>query len=334
MNLLRMMRAAMCAVILTGLVALALAGTTKSAKADETPGPTSSPAVATPTPWPPSPTPEGWVEPEPEPYVPTGEELQRIELDRYIWRLWYQTPGVAGVWTEVDEPGVYYVGLTSAADKKTIVDGFAEYGVTDVRVRSMKYTYVELCEAANYAIIDYAKAYTFPVLVADGVNERENCVNVEIYSKAPEEAQIEVMQALAERFGDMIRFEFVEYLPIDMDTSESEHRFVGWAEEDKSVTTVYEVCYSFEPESRKTSKAKTTPNYVFLLAAVFSAAILAEAILLRRWKARVRMTADGSTEVSGRTYTDAEIEALAKSAARDVSAAGRERIFEAYERER
>ena len=87
MNLLRMMRAAMCAVILTGLVALALAGTTKSAKADETPGPTSSPAVATPTPWPPSPTPEGWVEPEPEPYVPTGEELQRIELDRYIWRL-------------------------------------------------------------------------------------------------------------------------------------------------------------------------------------------------------------------------------------------------------
>jgi SHS2 domain-containing protein len=329
MKLLQNVRVAIRVVILTGLVALALAGTVNLARADETSMPS-----ATPTPWPPSPTPEGWVEPEPEPYVPTGEELQRIELDRYIWRLWYQTPGVAGVWTEVDEPGVYYVGLTSAADKKTIVDGFAEYGVTDVRVRSMKYTYVELCEAANYAIIDYAKAYTFPVLVADGVNERENCVNVEIYSKAPEEAQIEVMQALAERFGDMIRFEFVEYLPVDTDTSESEYRFVGWAEEDKSVTTVYKVVYSFKSESKETSKAKTTPNYVFLLAAVVFAAILAEAILLRRWNARVRMTADGSTVVTGRTYTDAEIEALAKSAARDVSEAGRRRIFEAYERER
>lgn len=326
MKLLQNVRVAIRVVILTGLVALALAGTVNLARADETSMPS-----ATPTPWPPSPTPEGWLGPDVEAetvYVVTEVDLREISLSRYIFRLKYATPGVAGVWQ--DESDVYCVGLTTDADRETIVNGFTERGVTDVRVVTMKYTYVELCEAANSAVGDFANAYDPPVVTAASVNERENCVIVDIYSQVPEETQTAAMQAIAERFGDMIRFQYTDALNIDLTgTGEVSPGFWMGRVDDGSTSYKYFAAYYVEPEPKKAVK-----SYVIVLAAVFSAAILGAAILLRRQNARVRVTADGRTDVSGRTYTDAEIEALAKSAARDVSEAGRRRIFEAYERER
>ena len=307
MKLLQNVRVAIRVVILTGLVALALAGTVNLARADETSMPS-----ATPTPWPPSPTPEGWLGPDVEAetvYVVTEVDLREISLSRYIFRLKYATPGVAGVWQ--DESDVYCVGLTTDADRETIVNGFTERGVTDVRVVTMKYTYVELCEAANSAVGDFANVYDPPVVTAASVKTA-------------------AMQAIAERFGDMIRFQYTDALNIDLTgTGEVSPGFWMGRVDDGSTSYKYFAAYYVEPEPKKAVK-----SYVIVLAAVFSAAILGAAILLRRQNARVRVTADGRTDVSGRTYTDAEIEALAKSAARDVSEAGRRRIFEAYERER
>ena len=151
--------------------------------------------------------------------------------------------------------------------------------------------------------------------------------------------QKKVTADLFERYGDCIRID------ASMSLEELEASYVYEYTYDAVLTawnSLNEAFYNYKPDTSLLTFSEYSNNRgayqvmsrgaAIALAVGLGIAILAFAYVLRRQNARVAALANGRTVASG-SYSDADIEALAKSAGGDVSDAGREKIFAAYERE-
>ena len=296
--------------------------------------------VPTATPMPtatPTPTPKGWN---------PGEEYQPTSTEKVkqIWQSLAADPesGYAGHeldnWKDTKE---VILALTKDADRESILKAWPE----DVKLQiiEVKYTWREL-DAVREEINENWHRWTGKneeenILLGAGINARENYVEVHIDRLAPEKIRKKVISDMFERYGDCIR----------IDTSKSAEEFekgITDAEvEDyqRSFNLINTESYNYIPDeslltftdyTNNRGAYRATPRGVVIALAVgLGAVILVLAYVLRRQNLRVAATADGREVVSG-TYSDEDIEALAKSAGDDVSDFGREKIFAAYEKER
>ena len=320
--------------VLIGVIAaLAMLRITCGTSQARGPVPTATPEpTATPTP-----TLEGWI-PD-DTYQPTSGEKVRM-----IWHSLYNDPesGYAGY--DVDnwyEPKDVILVLTKDADREAILREWPD----DVKLQIIdaKYTLREL-EAVRHEI-NRNWRYSFGqngdenIVIGAGTNQRENYVAVSIDRTAPMRIQKKVTADLFERYGDCIRID------ASMSLEELEASYVYEYTYDAVLTawnSVNEAFYNYKPDTSLLTFSEYSNNRgayqvmsrgaAIALAVGLGIAILAFAYVLRRQNARVAALADGRTVVSG-SYSDADIEALAKSAGGDVSDAGREKIFAAYERE-
>ena len=306
--------------------------------------------VPTATPMPtatPTPIPEGWT-PD-DTYVPTSGERVRL-----IWWSLKDNPesGYAGF--EVNDwrnPTEVILVLTKDADIEAIKKDWPK----DVKLQIIdaKYTWNEL-QAVRFDI-DKNWYYSFGtygdenIVIGTGINQRENYVTVAIDRTASARIQKKVIADLFERYGDCIRVD------ASMSLEELEATYEYYYTDDLVMTSLddsdaaaslaaktREAFYNYKPDTSLltfTEYANNRSAYQVMsrgaaiaLAVGLGIAIIAFAYVLRRQNARVAALANGRTVVSG-TYSDADIEALAKSAAGDVSEDGRRKIFEAYERE-
>lgn len=300
--------------------------------------------VPTATPMPtatPTPTPEGWT-PD-DTYQPTSGEQVRI-----IWQRLYADPesGYAGYEAnDWQNPTEVILVLTKDADREAILEDWPK----DVKLQIIdaKYTNNEL-EAVRQEIIgnwfhSIGKNGNENIVIGAGINQRENFVNVHIDRAASERIKKKVIADLFERYGDCIRIDASmsrEEMREEMEVYEYRYSVDDYLITGNSANEEY---YNYKPNPSLftfTEYANNREAYevmprgvIVAIALALGAAIVALAYTLRRQNARVTALADGRTFVSG-SYSDADIEALVKSAGGDVSDAGRERIFAAYERER
>ncbi|MBR7021797.1 MAG: hypothetical protein IKI15_12220 [Lachnospiraceae bacterium] len=308
------------------------------------PVPTATPEpTATPTP-----TLEGWI-PD-DTYQPTSGEKVRM-----IWHSLYNDPesGYAGYDVDNwDEPKEVILVLTKDADREAILREWPD----DVKLQIIdaKYTWREL-DAVRHEI-NRNWDYSFGthgdenIVIGTGMTQRENYVTVAIDRTASARIQKKVIADLFERYGDCIRVDASWSLEELEATYECHYTYdMVMAPLDDSdaaaslAAKTREAFYNYKPDTSLLTYTEYVNNRsayqvmsrgaAIALAVGLGIAIIAFAYVLRRQNARVAALANGRTVMSG-TYSDAEIEALAKSAGGDVSDAGREKIFAAYERER
>ena len=302
------------------------------------PVPTATPIpTATPTP-----TPEGW-EPD-EGYQ--QDPLYRMDRIRFGLQADPES-GYAGFipdnWYETKEA---ILVLTKDADREAILEAWPEE--IKLQIIDAKYTEREL-DAVRIEIdknwyYGFGKKGKESIVISTLINVRENYVTVRIDRAASERIQKKVISELFERYGDCIRIDssmsIEEYEKLW--ESEAIYNYTiddFWTDSSMAVNKDF---YDYKPDdslltftaymNNRGAYKVMSRGAVIALVAGLAAAILAFAYVLRRQSLRVAATADGREVVSG-TYSDAEIEALAKSAAGDVSEDGRRKIFEAYERE-
>jgi hypothetical protein len=294
--------------------------------------------VPTETPMPtatPTPIPEGWT-PD-DTYQPTSGEQVRL-----IWKKLYADPesGYAGY--EADDwwnPKEAILVLTKDADREAILKEWPD----DVKLSMIdaKYTFNELDAVRREIFAE--RYYRFGedseehIVIGADINQRENYVKVCIDRRTSKKIQEKVIADLFERYGDCIRID------ASMSSEELEELEASTAVDDLTLAnSANKEFYNYKPDgslltftdymSNRGSDKAASRGATLAIAAGLGAAILALAYVLRRQNGRVAVLADGRQSVRG-TYSDAEIEALAKCAGGDVSEEGRMRIFEAYERE-
>ena len=151
-------------------------------------------------------------------------------------------------------------------------------------------------------------------------------------------AVVMVIADLFERYGDCIRID-ASMSSEELEELEASTAVDGYLTLANSANKEF---YNYKPDgslltftdymSNRGSDKAASRGATLAIAAGLGAAILVLAYVLRRQNGRVAVLADGRQSVRG-TYSDAEIEALAKCVGGDVSEEGRMRIFEAYERE-
>ncbi|MBO4484042.1 MAG: hypothetical protein J5738_01470 [Lachnospiraceae bacterium] len=266
------------------------------------------------------------------------------------------TAGYGGYWKDADtEPGAFFIGVTKDADREKILaripDSFRDW----IRFVDVQYSYTEIWNAYQEIVKKYfldiadADSHTDPEkqeLAYAGVSESRNTVVVGVINDLPKERQDRVIAELFDRYGSKIIIELA-------DRSEAEDGYlfgeVGGKEiwldgMDRPIygdytaqagpyINVTEIVYT--DYLRKDRKKTGLPLPVILAAAaVFAAGLGALYLGLARAKRRAALTADGRTVTADASDGDREIEELFKRTSGDVSEAGRERIFEAYERER
>ena len=296
--------------------------------------------VPTATPMPtatPTPIPEGWT-PD-DTYQPTS--AYRVTMIRARLQSDPESGYAGCVVNDWENPTEVILVLTEDADREAILEAWPK----DIKLQIIdaKYSMPEL-EAVRFDIdknwhYSIGKNGNENIVIGTVINERENFVNVHIDRAASERIKKKVIADLFERYGDCIRID------ASMSREEMEVYEYRFSVDDYVITgnSANEEYYNYKPNPSLltfTEYANNREAYevmprgvIVAIALALGAAIVALAYTLRRQNARVTALADGRTFVSG-SYSDADIEALVKSAGGDVSDAGRERIFAAYERER
>lgn len=313
----------------------------------------------------PTPTPAGIVigdsaqEPGLEEPVPTMSPWDMEQANTYKALEAMKTDGTAGYggyWKDADtEPGAFFIGVTKDADREKLLaripDSFREW----IRFVDVQYSYTEIWNAYQEIVKKYfrdiadADFHTDPEkqeLAYAGVSESRNTVVVGVINDLPKERQDRVIAELFDRYGSKIIIELADRSEAVDDyliggAGGKEIYFDGmdrpiyrdYTAQAGPYINVTEIVYT--DYLRKDRKKTGLPLPVILAAAaVFAAGLGALYLGLARAKRRAALTADGRTVTADVSDGDREIEELFKRTSGDVSEAGRERIFEAYERER
>ncbi len=266
------------------------------------------------------------------------------------------TAGYGGYWKDADtEPGAFFIGVTKAADREMILaripDSFREW----IRFVDVQYSYTEIWNAYQEIVKKYFRDiadedfHTDPEkqeLAYAGVSESRNTVVVGVINDLPKERQDRAIAELFDRYGSKIIIELADRSEAvdDYLIGEVGGKEIWFDSMDRPIygdytaqagpyINVTEIVYT--DYLRKDRKKTGLPLPVILAAAAVFAAVLGALYLgLARAKRRAALTADGRTVTADASDGDREIEELFKRTSGDVSEAGRERIFEAYERER
>lgn len=262
------------------------------------------------------------------------------------------TAGYGGYWKDADtEPGAFFIGVTKDADREKILaripDSFRDW----IRFVDVKYTYAEVWETYEEIVKKYftdiadANFRTDPEkqeLVYTGFSEQLNAVEIGVLNDLTKERQDRVIAELFDRYGDKVIIELADPNEVVLDyIGDKEILYEGMNHPiDSSYTaqpgTGYEMLRKITYADYRNEKKNTgyLLPIVIAAAAVFAVGLAALYFGLIRARRRAAITADGRTVTADASDGDREIEELFKRTSGDVSEAGRERIFEAYERER